>query len=231
MAERISFAAETFGLLPANHFGARKRRSANQALTILQEQTYQAWRMGKVLSLVSFDVKGAYNGVCRERLLQRLRARGMPSALVRWIKAFCTHRSASIMINGQTTAQYQLAQAGLPQGSPLSPILFLFFNADLVQRKIDSNGGTIAFVDDYSAWVTGKTVEANRPGIEAIIEQALSWERRSGAAFEGEKTAIIHFTRRDQAPKKTYFEIKGQAVSAKKCHKDFGCNNGRPTQI
>ena len=29
VAERISFAAETFGLLPTNHFGARKRRSAN----------------------------------------------------------------------------------------------------------------------------------------------------------------------------------------------------------
>lgn len=62
VAERISFAAETFGLLSNNHFGARKRRSANQALTLLQEHIYQAWRMGNVLSLVSFDVKVAYNG-------------------------------------------------------------------------------------------------------------------------------------------------------------------------
>ena len=176
VADRISFAAETFGLLPTNHFGARKRRSANQALTLLQEHIYQAWRSGRVLSLVSFDVKGAYNGVCRERLLQRLRARGMPLALTKWIGAFCTDRSASITINGHTTPPIQLTQAGLPQGSPLSPILFLFFNADLVQRKIDPNGGGIAFVDDYSAWVTGESAEANRPGIEAIIEQALDWE-------------------------------------------------------
>ena len=222
VAERISFATETFGLLPTNHFGARKRRSANQALTLLQEQVYQAWRMGKVLSLVSFDVKGAYNGVCRERLLQRLRARGIPPALVRWIEAFCTGRSASITINGHTMPQYQLKQAGLPQGSPLSPILFLFFNADLVQRKIDAKGGAIAFVDDYSAWVTGESAEANRPGIEAIIEQALDWERRSGAAFEGEKTAIIHFTRRKQESEILPFVIKGQAVSAKDVTKILG---------
>ena len=222
VAKRISFAAETFGLLPANHFGARKRRSANQALTLLQEQAYQAWRMGKVLSLVSFDVKGAYNGVCRERLLQRLKARGIPPALLRWIKAFCTNRSASITINGYTTPQYQLTQAGLPQGSPLSPILFLFFNADLVQRKIDSKGGAIAFVDDYSAWVSGESAEANRSGIEAIIEQALDWERRSGAAFEGEKTAIIHFTRRIQESENSPFIIKGQAISAKDAIKILG---------
>jgi hypothetical protein len=44
-------------------------------------------------------------------------------------------------------------------------VLFLFFNADLVQRRIDSSGGLMAFVDDYTAWVTGSTAEANREGI------------------------------------------------------------------
>ena len=72
-------------------------------------------------------------------------------------------------MNGHDTPQYSLAQASLPQGLLLSPILFLFFNAYLVQRRIDSNGGAIAFVDDYSAWVTGQLVEANCPGIEKII--------------------------------------------------------------
>jgi len=63
VAERISHAVETLGLLPTNHFGARKKRSTEQALLLLQEHIYNAWRSKKVLSLVSFDVKGAYNGV------------------------------------------------------------------------------------------------------------------------------------------------------------------------
>ncbi|KAJ6439206.1 reverse transcriptase [Purpureocillium lavendulum] len=195
VAERISYAVEAYGLLPVNHFGARKRRSADQALMLLQEQIYKAWRMGRVLSLISFDVKGAYNGVCKERLLERLRARGIPEGLVRWIGAFCSERSASIVVNGQASDRQELPQAGLPQGSPLSPVLFLFFNADLVQRKISTAGGSVAFVDDYSAWVTGPTAEANRAGLESIINNALEWEKRSGATFEADKTTIIHFTR------------------------------------
>ena len=131
VAERISYTVETYGLLPTNHFGAQKQRSAEQALLLLQEQIYTTWWGHRIVSLVSFDVKGAYNGVCKERLLQRMRARGIPEKLLQWIEAFCSERTATIQINGQASEVRSLPQAGLPQGSPLSPILFLFFNADL----------------------------------------------------------------------------------------------------
>src|ERR1700754_3011465 len=42
VVERISYVVETFGLLPTNHFGARKKRSAEQALVLLQEHIYKA---------------------------------------------------------------------------------------------------------------------------------------------------------------------------------------------
>ncbi|KAL9561825.1 hypothetical protein ACKAV7_014087 [Fusarium commune] len=70
VADRISYAVETFRLLPTNYIEGRKRRSAEQALLIFQEQAYKAWRNRKVVSLVSFDVNGAYNDVFKERLLQ-----------------------------------------------------------------------------------------------------------------------------------------------------------------
>jgi hypothetical protein len=97
----------------------------------------------------------------------------------------------------------------------LSPILFLFFNADLVQTQIDRNSGAIAFIDDYTAWVSGPTAQSNRRGIQAIIDKALDWERRSGATFEAEKTAIIHFTRYIGRVDSEPFTIKGERVFPK----------------
>ncbi|KAJ5865178.1 uncharacterized protein N7529_007094 [Penicillium soppii] len=222
VAERISHAVETHGLLPTSHFGARKQRSAEQALLLLQEQIYAAWRGRRVLSLISFDVKGAYNGVCKERLVQRMKARGIPEVLLRWVEAFCSGRTAAIQINGQLSEAQDLPQPGLPQGSPLSPILFLFFNADLVQRQIDSQGGAIAFVDDFTAWVTGPTVHSNREGITSIINEALDWEKRSGATFEADKTAIIHFAPKARKVDQEPFTIKGQTVEPKSKVKILG---------
>ena len=51
--------------------------------------------------------------------------------------------------------------ADLPQGSFLSPLLFLFFNADLVKSVINKNRGVITFVDDHTTWVIGDLVKPN----------------------------------------------------------------------
>ena len=52
---------------------------------LLQERIYKAWRSKKVLSLISFDIKGAYNGVCKERLLLETTGQGNPTFIVRWV--------------------------------------------------------------------------------------------------------------------------------------------------
>lgn len=56
-----------------------------------------------------------------------------------------------ITVNDHTSLPKSLENARLPQGSPLSPLLFLFFNANLIKSVINKNRVAIAFVDDYTA--------------------------------------------------------------------------------
>jgi hypothetical protein len=88
----------------------------------------------------------------------------------------------------------------------------LFFNADVVQHKINKNGGAMAFVDDYTAWVTGPSATANRERIQKVIDRALEWERRSGAPSECSKTVVQHFTRDEKRTDASPFTINGQDV-------------------
>jgi hypothetical protein len=89
--------------------------------------------------------------------------------------------------------------------------------AIVLQRRpgTTTNRQQHAFVDNFTAWVTGPTAQSNCEGIEAIISEALGWKRRSGATFEAEKTAIIHFTRRPYKSDSEPFTIKGQTVHPK----------------
>lgn len=69
VAQKIAHLCDSYSLLPGNHFGGSKCKSTLDALVVLQEKIYQAWRDKKVLSLITFDVQGAFNGVAKEVLL------------------------------------------------------------------------------------------------------------------------------------------------------------------
>jgi hypothetical protein len=195
MATRLAYLTEVHKLLPNNHFGARKQKSTVLAISYLQEAIYDAWRGKKRLSLVSFDVKGAYNNVATGPLLERSRQKRIPETMVKWIEDFCTNRKASVVVSGFTSEVEDLPQSGLPQGPPLAPMVFLFSNADLVQMAIQE-GASVAFVDDYTAWVVSNSAERYTRIIQRDISPKLErWEKESGAVFEASKTAFVHFTR------------------------------------
>jgi hypothetical protein len=98
VARRLSFLTETFNLVPANHFGGRPKKSSEQAVDIIVEQIHKACRGGKVLSLVTFDVQGAFNGVHPEVLCERMQQRQIPAELVGWVRSFCSDRTASVLV-------------------------------------------------------------------------------------------------------------------------------------
>ena len=179
IASRLSYLAERYGLLPTNHFGARKQRSCEQALDVLVEKIFEAWRANRVLSLVTFDVQGAFNGVHLTVLEERLRERGVPEVMVRWIRSFCEQRSGNVVLGNYTSALTMIAHAGIPQGSPLSPILYAFYNANRVEGHIGTDGGSIGFVDDFTHGGRAPTALKRRgSSSQKCFEQPLSGRGR-----------------------------------------------------
>lgn len=167
IARRLSHLAEHHGLLPDTQFGGRPGRTTEQALLILANAIDRAWYVQRVVTLVAFDLKGAFNGVNQTSLDARLQSKGIPAVARRWIANFMSGRQTNIKFDDYSSEVAPLHNAGLAQGSPLSPILFAFFNCDLVDQPVDFHGGASAFIDDYFRWRVGWSAEENLAKIQS----------------------------------------------------------------
>lgn len=159
-ARRLSFYTEKYRLLPETQFGGRPGRTTEQALLVLANSIDQAWPRSRVVTLISFDLKSAFDGVNSATLDARLSERHTDTAR-KWIQSSMQDRTASIQFDGFETKATPLQHAGLAQGSPLSRILFAFFNSDLVDQEVDTQGGASAYIEDYFRWRVGKSAEEN----------------------------------------------------------------------
>ncbi|KAJ3552838.1 hypothetical protein NPX13_g11022 [Xylaria arbuscula] len=197
IAQRLGYLAEAHQLLPRTHIGGRRLKSTEHALHIIVEKIYEAWNegKGKVVSLLLLDVSGAFDNVSHRRLLHNLRKRRIDEKIVRWVESFLKDRHTQILMDGYKSMQYKTS-TGIPQGSPLSPILYLFYNADLVDANSSEDATTsVGYIDDVAIVAVGDTTEETCDLLRTALEKAQDWATKHASVFAPDKFQLTHFTR------------------------------------
>jgi retron-type reverse transcriptase len=198
VARRLSRLAEDHKLLPETQYGARPGRSTEDALLNLQEEIRAHWarKKGTVVSILSLDVSKAFDRVSHQRLLHILRMKRIPTNLVKWIGSFLEDRRTAMKV-GNYTSPEEAVQVGIPQGSPLSPILYLFYTAELVQncQQPKYNATATAFVDDTNILVYGSSAKDNCRKLKQVHKSCERWARKHGSSFNVSKYQLLHLAR------------------------------------
>jgi reverse transcriptase-like protein len=113
---------------------ATPKPSATDLILSLVDEVEDSLRNKKeTVSLATFDVKGAFDAVSPNRMVRRLVDQGWPNKVCRWVQSFTNRREADLTLDGQTGDMSPLG-GSLPQGSPISSILFMLFMAPLFLR-------------------------------------------------------------------------------------------------
>uniref|UniRef100_A0A8H7K2N2 RNase H type-1 domain-containing protein n=1 Tax=Bionectria ochroleuca TaxID=29856 RepID=A0A8H7K2N2_BIOOC len=198
IANRLTYLADKYGLLPSQHTGGRKLASTEHAMHFLLQRIHQAWAEGQVASLLLLDVSGAYDNVSRERLLHNLRKRRICPKITGWVGSFLSDRSTTLKLQ-EYTAPSAPIQTGIPQGSPVSPILYLFYNADLIEICKTEETEAVGYIDDVSILAVGPTAPRNCKTLKGINRKAEGWADKHGSQFAPAKYELVHFTRDPKA--------------------------------
>jgi len=169
-----------------NSYGFRPGRSCHQALSVLGQHIATK----KVNWISDADIKGFFDNVSHERLVDLLRLRISDPKLLALIARFL---KAGVMIDGQL----QATDEGVPQGASLSPLLanvYLHYVLDQwferdVKPRMRGEAFLIRFADDFICCFER---EDDARKYQTVLPKRLG---RYSLTVAEEKTKLIRFGR------------------------------------
>lgn len=194
-ADAIAHHCETMGVLHPGQMGSRKQQSAIDAVACLIQNTHEAWKLQQLVGALFLDVKGAFDHVNPSRLITRLIEFNLDGDLIQWVQSFLTDRWVQLQIDNAQCPTHPI-NSGVPQGSPVSPILFIIylsgvFNA--IERRV--NGiQCLSFADDIGLLASGYSVREVCNKLQEAAKVAIEWGHDNAVQFDAGKTEAVLLT-------------------------------------
>ena len=156
-----------------------------------------AWQRKQIVLTLLLDIKGAFDRVNKRQLLERMIKVSIAGNIVRWVDSFLSDRRAMLVIDGRAGKTHDI-QAGLPQGSPASPVLFILSISAMFPYLTEKHPDveSISFVDDMDFALRCGDMDDRIEKLESVAQHALDWGRNNKVEFEISKTEVLDFSKR-----------------------------------
>jgi retron-type reverse transcriptase len=138
-------------VIPAQ-YGFRSGHSTAMAVLDMVERVREAWRKQNVALGVFIDLKKAFDTVDHRILLANLEHYGVRGEALGLLGSYLRDRSQYVVYNGGESGRCGV-ECGVPQGSVLGPLFFLFYVNDMARATGEL--GFVLFADDTNLCAEG----------------------------------------------------------------------------
>ena len=117
-------------------------------------------------------------------------------------------RESVISIEDTTSPPFQ-THCGLPQGSPVSPILFLL----AMEESLRLSTGRFGYADDIAPFASTPSSDECALKLQEKLDSTIAWGLTNGISFELPKTELQYFHRKRGSPLEPTLSIGGTTIT------------------
>lgn len=184
-------------IIPTHQFGFRSKCSTLHPLTVLVSNVQAAKLNNFSSAALLLDIRKAFDSVWHKGLLYKLKRINLPDHLIHIVKSFLLNRQLQVKINNNISMLFSASQ-GVPQGSPLSPLLYNIFCYDMhVFRTPTLNSNHPAYVlqyaDDTALLAHGKSLQKTISKVQDLTDATADWLNRWRLQANPTKSQLLIF--------------------------------------
>ena len=201
---------ETNQILSANQWGFRGGISTEMAIAKFIQKVINGFNDKKFGIGVFLDLQKAFDLVDPNILLSKLQNYGVDNLSTNLIKSFLTNRKQCVKINNHLSSVEEVS-LGTPQGSSLSPLLFIIFINDIC--RCSSIVHFNLFADDTSIYLNHDNIETLFSLMENELQKIGAWISANKLGLNVKKSAYLLFSGKKQTGNIPRLSIFGKPIS------------------
>ncbi len=172
-------------------FSYRKHSSTIHALLHMIQTIKLGFNDDACTVAALIDLEGAFDAIWRDGVVFQLYEAGITGRLLRYVISFFHKRASRNLVNSYES-EWIDTSIGVPQGSILAPILFIFYVRDMT-RSVPVH---IKYADDLTAMATHRDPDIAASHLSNHIAGVLEWNQKWRLMANPRKSEVMCFTKK-----------------------------------